>query len=536
MGLAPIMGWTKIPDPRDHAAVRAFVRAHRKSVQRWLDWLAAAGLVTHIPQQDAEGFWWRTIITLHPCPELPAQTLADAAERRAGWGAREARRRARGRKRDLTSILQAARLTAAQRRSRAIARRAELARYAERQRVRQTILESLKTHLTHPCGASATPQYQATISSSEDEPDRGITRANASAWDLLRPEDDTAKSRNEEKAQTGRSAHPDSLLDPDVASDPGQRGGGPQKTGDGGDRVGGTRDGERGLEGVRDGVYREVVARRWYGDQPPPRTLQERREVMAAADGRWAAAVKRQERRLAELAAWGEGQPAPERWRLLEAWAVAAHGEQMTAAGAFRLAFYSEQRPNHGQRLDRALARYERHAELARPAGWPRSPTAALARWITSEVVRQDGPEHGIALDIARFDRFTKQMAAYAHYQNPEHLQRAARRAQRRAQLQVLAARINERLPFRTEASPTARITVARALLDSPHPNHTQAGSALYAQAQTEERLAERDQRLSSGRHPGLSDGRYTAACTHAERWGLPAPAAGEMRGSHDDR
>ena len=207
MGLAPIMGWTKIPNPRDQVAVRAFVRAHRKSVQRWLDWLAAAGLVTHIPQQDAEGFWWRTIITLHPCPELPAQILADAAERRAGWGAREARRRARGRRRDLTAILQAARLTAAQRRSRGIARRAELARYAERQRVRQKILDSLKTHLTHPCGASATPQYPETLSSSEEDGDRGIARAETSAWDLLRPGDETRKSRIEQ-------ARPWRALDP----------------------------------------------------------------------------------------------------------------------------------------------------------------------------------------------------------------------------------------------------------------------------------------------------------------------------------
>ena len=275
---------------------------------------------------------------------------------------------------------------------------------------------------------------------------------------------------------------PDSSLDPNAARDPGERAGWPQQPGDGQDKVGRSGDGERGLEGVRYDVYREIAARRWYGDQPPPRTLQARREVMAGADGRWAAQVTRQERRLAELAGWGEGQPAPERWRLLEAWAVAAHGPQMTAGGAFRLAFYSEQRPNHGPRLDRALERYERHAELARPAGWPRSPIAALARWIGCEVARQDGPEHGIALDIARFDRFTKQMAAYAHYQHPEHLARAARRAQRRARLQALAARINERLPFRTPgASSAARLQVARALLDSPHPNHSNAGSALYA-------------------------------------------------------
>jgi hypothetical protein len=296
--------------------------------------------------------------------------------------------------------------------------------------------------------------------------------------------------------------------------------------------VGVTARGERDLAEVRAGVYREIAARRWYGDQPPPATLAERREVMAGADGRWAAQVARQQHRLARLAAWGEGQPAPERWWILEAWAVAAHGEQMTVAGGLRLAFYAERHANHGPRLDRALARYDHHAPTARPEGWPRSPIAALTRWIACEVPRQDGPEHGIALDIARFDRFTKQMAAYAHYQHPEHLAHAERRARRRAELHALAATINERLPFRTTvpASSAARLKVARVLLDSPHPAHTHAGSTLYAHTQTEQRLAERDQRLTTTRHPGAADGRYSAACTHAERWGLPDPPAAAER------
>ena len=48
--------------------VARFVRRHRKSVQRWLAWLQRAGLITHTPQQDEEGFWWRTVIELHPVP------------------------------------------------------------------------------------------------------------------------------------------------------------------------------------------------------------------------------------------------------------------------------------------------------------------------------------------------------------------------------------------------------------------------------------------------------------------------------------
>ena len=118
MGLAPIMGWRDIPqlsrDPdvghqlrrhRYDQQVARFVRRHRKSVQRWLAWLQRAGLLTHTPQQDEEGFWWRTVIELHPVPPLPAELLEAAARRRRAWPASERRRRQRGRVRDLTAIL-----------------------------------------------------------------------------------------------------------------------------------------------------------------------------------------------------------------------------------------------------------------------------------------------------------------------------------------------------------------------------------------------------------------------------------------------
>ena len=97
IGLAPIMGWKGIPDRGDEQAVARFVKRHRKSVQRWLDWLQLAGLVSHTPQQDEEGFWWRTIIQLHAAPQLPAELLQEAVDRRAGWpttGASQERARA----------------------------------------------------------------------------------------------------------------------------------------------------------------------------------------------------------------------------------------------------------------------------------------------------------------------------------------------------------------------------------------------------------------------------------------------------------
>ena len=67
MGLAEIMGWRRFPTAQQGGGC-AGVKAHRASVQRWLDWLQHAGLVSHTPQQDEEGFWWRTVIELHPLP------------------------------------------------------------------------------------------------------------------------------------------------------------------------------------------------------------------------------------------------------------------------------------------------------------------------------------------------------------------------------------------------------------------------------------------------------------------------------------
>jgi hypothetical protein len=89
-GLAPVMGWG--PVPRGGPERARFVRVHRKSVQRWLDDLEAAGLVAHEPERDAEGRWWRTQIVLLQAPEPTAEELAFAARRARGWRARQRRR------------------------------------------------------------------------------------------------------------------------------------------------------------------------------------------------------------------------------------------------------------------------------------------------------------------------------------------------------------------------------------------------------------------------------------------------------------
>ena len=62
--------------------------------------------------------------------------------------------------------------------------------------------------------------------------------------------------------------------------------------------------------------------------------------------------------------------------------------------------------------------------------------------------------------------------------------------------------------------------------MDSEYPAHQAAGRVLYAQTKRKQQLAERDQRLRAGLHPGHADGRYRAACAYAERWGLKLPPA----------
>jgi len=468
MGLAPIVGWRNIPGPQAHAARARFVKAHRKSVQRWLTWLQLAGLITHTPQRDEEGFWWRTIIELHAAPELDAELLAEAIARRSGWTARERRRAARGRGRNLTAILRRARLTRAQRRARATLRRRQLKDHAERVRVRalaaQSLADASKTHLTHPFGASTTSWVSLESNSYSESAYRGHAGAGArlSVLDMAQPTSTT--STESERPGSG--------------------------------------------EDLRWAVYDQVKATRF-----------------TRSDEQWEPLLRSPRQRVQQLSGWLQDGPPPSRWRLIEAWTVAAHGLHMSVAGGFRLAFWSEDAEHHGPRLERALARYERFS-AARPPGWPTGATAGFATFLTAATTRQDGPEHGMAYDVARFNELTKRMSAYAHYLQADHLECAQARAQRRQRARVVAAQVNQRLAFRIADSNTARLRTARQLLDSDYAAHQAAGRRLYAAAAHQDRLADRDRRLLAGAHPGTSDQRYISACRHAERWRLPMPAA----------
>src|SRR5450755_403424 len=132
-----------------------------------------------------------------------------------------------------------------------------------------------------------------------------------------------------------------------------------------------------------------------------------------------------------------------------------------------------------------------------------------------------------MAYDVQRFNELTKQMSAYAHYTRDGHLQLAAARARRRERAPQLAEQLNSqlRLRFRTDDDRLGgRLRLASDLLDSDYPAHQAAGKAIYATAERRERLVERDERLRDGQHPGNADGRYRAANTYAQRWGLEMP------------
>jgi len=462
-GLAPIMGWRDVPDRRDVAGRRRFVKRHRKSVQRWLAWLARAGLVSHVPQQDEEGFWWRTIIELHAAPPLIDELLRAAGRRRRAWLASERRRQARGRARDLTAILRRSRLTKAQRRSRGLLRRQELRQHATQARVRQNVARSLadaaKTHLTHPFGVSTTSRSSLQAISDDKPLRRRLTHE-------LTPDFLAGVASQANNSSTERAT---------------------SETG----------------ENFRWAIYRQVMGLRF--SRP-------------AED--WTSVAKSTGRRVRALEDWPAGRPCP-RSRLIEAWALAAYGPVMAAVGARRLALWREPSDHHGQRLDRALARYAR-CSAVRPPGWPAAPVAAFAHFLSRHVGPLEGPEHGMAYDVQRFNELTKQMSAYAHVARTEHAARAGARARRRAALYQLAEQTNLRLRFRVQGA--SRLQPARDLLDSEHPTHQAAGRRLYAAAQRDGAWRLRDQRVAAGQDPGLLDSRYRVAIRHARRWGLPEP------------
>jgi hypothetical protein len=471
MGVAEVMGW--------QGTREQLVARHRKSVQRWLDWLADADLVSHTPQQDEEGWWWRTIIELHRLPDPPVDVLGAAVERRRGWSVREQQRERRGRRRpaggrlrNLSAILRRARLTRAQRRARAVARRRAERVYTRRQAVRAAIHASLAAatvasasngHLPQPNGAETTSRIAPKSNPRPEACESTFTRA--PTQDLRSSTPATSEQFTTALRKRGKPTAAESV----------------RAAGEGMPRAVGQLDNEVWAI-ASDG------SRRWRGR---PRS-------------EWQPLVDAIEQRTAELQDWPLGRCWP-LWRLLEAWTMIAWGVEYAAAGtAARLPMWSPQHPKHGPRLQRALKRYERHREH-RPPGWPDSGISALVCFL-----RREHPEPGrhprcLAYDVAAFNRLTKHMAAYARVNDSTWQERARARAARRASAALQAAgEINRRLPERTWLKPAAE------LVPLPYP----APGADRRQR----RLADRDRRLLAGQTPPTA-GTLRAAWAYQDRW-----------------
>jgi hypothetical protein len=274
-----------------------------------------------------------------------------------------------------------------------------------------------------------------------------------------------------------------------------------------------------------------LLGRRYSGPDlstPDGRRWEVYHEVLADRGSQTAGEVEHrlraQTRRREQLLAWAADE-LPDLWWFAELFVAITYEPSLAALPAgFRLAFLNNDRER--ATLANAARCYARAAAAGvLPQGFPANPVAGLAHWLIQHTRRQtDGPQRGLAADLEHFARFTRQARAYAKWTRANHAHHAAARARRRQDVAMVAAQINHKLAFRLQLGADAKLKRARDLLDSDYPAHQAAGRALYAAVDGEQRPAARDAALITGQHPGTSDATYIAACTYAERWGLPGP------------
>jgi hypothetical protein len=385
IGLAPVMGWTTQPgSERDRGR---FVRAHRKSVQRWLDDLQAAGLVAHEPERDGRGCWWRTQIVLLVAPEPIRGEMECARTRARGWRRRERARRSAGcgARSRLAAIRARAILPSASTRRRvAMARRAALAQRRRDARVdgelehRRAVSTSCGV-LTHPVGAApSAPRLSGHPKRSKrpGTPESVVLAAPLSAQTSRVDEAFVAQTGARD---VGASAQAAWRSDAQTA---------------GSEEVGCGRGGESLIERVA------------------------RREAAGAARRRLVR--EHAERRAFEVVRWSVGTPCPP-GRLLEAWTLYRYGSATVAdsgracAGGFGASL---------ARLVRdAVRRYEEHAD-ERPPGWPASGAGALC------ALASQGVAATLAGDAARLQILASCMRAIARERDPQRVPRAVLRVQ----------------------------------------------------------------------------------------------------------
>ncbi len=385
VGLAPVIGWGAVPRERSERA--RFVRAHRKSVQRWLDDLQVAGVVAHEPERDGQGMWWRTQIVLLGAPAASEPELRVARRRAHRWRARE---RARRRTRRVAPSLGAIRARSGTPAPSTRARIAK-ARTAATQRARRVALvevqiaaaAQLRTvcrDLTHPFGAPPTSAPVLVAA--------GRLRSSATAQTGV------------PAAQGPAVRQPATTLTAPKAGNEGI-----------------------GLDSLKD--FDALVARRLAARE---QRYQRRNTVIGAQASA----------RSAEVLTWSPGHACP-LGRLREAWVENRYWLAMVCESGTALAGPATAAVR--ELVARAIALYETHAEQ-RPAGWPASGAGALC-----VLARQQRAER-FAGDVARLLGLAKGMRALAREHDPQRVKRARLRVQRRQsasaqrfQFRLLAAR-----------------------------------------------------------------------------------------------
>jgi hypothetical protein len=487
VGLAPVMGWGAVPA---RGAERArFVRTHRRSVQRWLDDLQAAGLVAHKPERDQAGRWWRTQIVLVAAPAPDAHDLCVARGRAHTWGRRErVRRRRRRRGRSLAAIRRRSVPPGLRSRTRLGRARATAAREARRRvAVERTIAAGQVVRegrglLTHPFGA---PPTSAGAPGSPSRLRREQTsRVGAPASARSAP---TSKVAPAFAAGTGAHAPAASARAPAAA---------PPAPKECSDKIGRLPPGEFDVAVVRRVAERE---RRF------SESVALRREHVV--------------RRSQEVIDWPRGRACP-LGRLMEAWLTHRHGAEAAATHGTRAAGSSS--GALARRTARAVTLYEHYAHQ-RPPGWPATGPAALC------ALADQRRAAVLAGDVARLLALAKAMRAAALLSDQQRVPRAADRARRRRETPAGLPRFAFRiLPARWESAEQRRVRVRDELLLAGTDPAAWPNAALALGApELADRGAAQPELTGADRYAeldgvGARAARYRAEVAHG-RWAPPA-------------
>jgi len=392
VGLAPVIGWGPVPsDPTQRAA---FIRAHRRSVQRWLDDLESAGVAAHEPERDSDGVWWRTQIVLLAAPVPTKSELLAARARARTWGLRERRRQERTRVAPtLAGIRGRSGVPRSSTRAR-IARGRELAAHESRRRARvEAQLQRAQAHsevsrdLTHPFGA---PPTSAVPSDSANRWRRSET-AQIEGPAAIRP----APTMKDPAAVADKTGAHGRAARATVTAAPA-----PQTAG--------TEEVRRLSRGDFDALVRERLA-----------------AASAPIPSRFALIGDHVRRRVEEVSVWPAGSRCP-LGRLREAWAAHRYGLASVVDSGSVLA--GKVGPRLATRVGRAIELYDTYAQH-RPPTWPASGAAALCALASQH--RADR----FAGDVARLRALAKRMKAIALEEDSRCLANARRRAAARKTL-----------------------------------------------------------------------------------------------------